>query len=340
MKASLDSIPNELLAIIEPELHLGDVASLVFSCQSLNAALTPLLYRRGSGHVEVTLWAAARGEVGVLEKLFDAGADLDKMSIWEEKFGSPRPKPDLYHSITVDALQDSDTPDVVFSLQHTLHTTSCSYYDEGDEGADDWFSSSRFSGREVVNECQPETLTALTLAAKLGHELVIDFLLQHDASVDQRCQQSCYCEDVLSATFRFGDSDPKFNHSCLYEWTPLHLAIYHGHLSSAKKLMASGASFEACQNEHSIPRMTNALDIASATGDTAMFAAVHEHFASTINEWHMRNALDFAYMHRSMDIFHIILDHGIGIEDPATHSFGTTILMEACASDEFTDAFW
>ncbi|KAI4599324.1 hypothetical protein KJ359_001765 [Pestalotiopsis sp. 9143b] len=106
MKASLDSIPNEILAIIEPQLHLENVASLVLSCQSLNAALTPLLYRRGGGRAEVTLWAAARGEVGVLEKLFHAGADLDRKSSWEAGFCSPQGKPDLWHSITVNALQD------------------------------------------------------------------------------------------------------------------------------------------------------------------------------------------------------------------------------------------
>ncbi|KAK6220770.1 hypothetical protein LQW54_001962 [Pestalotiopsis sp. IQ-011] len=43
-----------------------------------------------------------------------------------------------------------------------------------------------------------------------------------------------------------------------------------------------------------------------------------------------------------MDVFHLLLDHGIEIDGPATlpHSDGTTILMEACASAYFTDAFW
>ncbi|KAF2995025.1 Ankyrin-2 [Neopestalotiopsis sp. 37M] len=162
---------------------------------------------------------------------------------------------------------------------------------------------------------------------------------------------------------------PRHSHpSGTYEWTALHLAIYHGHLGSAVKLMEAGATFWVSPSRSPsflVPTSTEdiqdgyyhhqgaalragpnpshfskstALLSAAAAGNPSMVSAVLDRFDVFANNQSKHTTLFNAYIHRSLDAFGLLLRRGANVESPEQPS--NTILTFACASDNFTDASW
>lgn len=338
-------IPNEILFDIAEQLGLKDVARVASCCRSLQASLDPLIYRQVRDDIQVTLWAADRGEVGTLKKLLSAGADLCKA--WDSSMGLQNSYPNLRSNVF------QNIPNTLFSLQHTLHTTEMR----------DRMPAGTFYWRRYG--CFPRSYTPLHLASQKGHEKVVEFLLQHTDDVDVKCLQSCSCPCSCHPVRR-----PRNRHypAGTYEWTALHLAIYHGHLGSAVKLMEAGATFcvspsrspsflvptstEDIQNGYyhdqgaalraepssSHFSKSTALLSAAAAGDPSMVSAVLDRFDVFVNDQSKHTALFNAYIHRSMDAFRLLLSRGANVE--SAEQPRDTILTFACASDNFTDASW
>lgn len=80
---------------------------------------------------------------------------------------------------------------------------------------------------------------AIHLAARSGHNDVLELLLRHGALVDAPSERFCACTQQYGLLNMLESPDPDAQNPL---WTPLHAAICHRHTSAAKLLLAHKAS--------------------------------------------------------------------------------------------------
>ncbi|KAK4142542.1 ankyrin repeat-containing domain protein [Dichotomopilus funicola] len=80
---------------------------------------------------------------------------------------------------------------------------------------------------------------AIHLAARSGHDDVLELLLRHGALVDAPSERFCACTQQYGLLNMLESPDPDAQNPL---WTPLHAAICHRHTSTAKLLLAHKAS--------------------------------------------------------------------------------------------------
>lgn len=191
--------------------------------------------------------------------------------------------------------------------------------------------------------------TPLALAAALGHNSMVAFLLDHGADIEKPGKGMCTCCNGDNTVHLFfpPDQDSKYTDDSDYImddssdscWTPLHFAICRGHESTAMLLLERGANCQmTCPSErgpwnalHTATRLNHRkiidylldnklVDIneAGSQGLTPLFLAFYEKHYSLVD----------MYMERGADI-NAVFDSGDG---------RWTIFAMACMRDEFDRA--
>lgn len=188
--------------------------------------------------------------------------------------------------------------------------------------------------------------TPLALAAALGHNSMIAFLLDHGAEIEKTGKGLCTCcngDNTVHLNFPpdqdlgyVDDPDYIMDDTSGFCWTPLHFAICRGHESTAMLLIERGADYQTtCPSQggpwnalHTATRLNHRkiidylldnklVDINEAgnQGLTPLFLAFYEKHYSLVE----------MYMERGADI-NAVFDSGDG---------GWTIFAMACLRDEF-----
>ncbi|KAK7709786.1 hypothetical protein SLS64_006027 [Diaporthe eres] len=213
---SLNRLPDELLLdIIEQScLSVRDLISLArTSRHNYNVAISPAYEAHVRNELGLAIyWAIEEGQYGTLERLIESGVD-------------------------VDMLDDDGKP---VQIENTLVDNHLDYY---------W--------RNVVVS-YGSRYSPLALAAYHGQDSMVELLLDNGADIELDSAHLCDCCNLLvrcaaSLPDRPGfweDSDREYGagHLAWEEavhdswWTPLHYAICHKNVSTAKLLLDRGAS--------------------------------------------------------------------------------------------------
>jgi ankyrin repeat protein len=78
----------------------------------------------------------------------------------------------------------------------------------------------------------------LHVAAKFGQDTAVKWLLSKGARLESLAQNLCQCESQITEAHAYGNN--RWN-----LWTPLHIAICSGHISTARLLISRGASIRS-----------------------------------------------------------------------------------------------
>lgn len=95
----------------------------------------------------------------------------------------------------------------------------------------------------------------LHYASKHGHDNVVEFLLDHKVNLNKKAFGLCGCS--WSFLYAFNDVDIPNDNTVVgvgVEWTALHLAICHGHLSTARLLLNRDAIPESDTEQRMLER--------------------------------------------------------------------------------------
>lgn len=140
--------------------------------------------------------------------------------------------------------------------------------DDGDHFGEDEGGHEDSFGRHPDTDPDTEDDTtgsfrALHLAARGGHDNVVDILIDHGASIDVCSRQLCRCMSILCRAASGPHGIPTVRND-LSGFSPLHLAICHFQESTARLLLSRGASPRLSEPQRDTA--PTALHAAAATG--------------------------------------------------------------------------
>ncbi|CAM1508168.1 Fc.00g050160.m01.CDS01 [Cosmosporella sp. VM-42] len=236
---SLDRLPNEVLHSIASFLYKKyDLAALSRVNRHCYQIASPILWKREakSDRPGALHWAAENGDLNVLIRALDAGVKPSKLAY------AHKPKCRIenkhkwwnYHSTYYDDPSwradddDDDDMSVDLDLSYVLHD-HCNCFEGGcDEG--------------IFNDCSWEPIH---IAASKGRIDLIEELLDRGANIDGFSWGFCLCRPHLPLeAFQESRAVDEEELEDLHGggWTPLHIAICHGQIETAKFLLRRGAS--------------------------------------------------------------------------------------------------
>ncbi|OTB09885.1 hypothetical protein K445DRAFT_17199 [Daldinia sp. EC12] len=203
----LGDISLDLVLEIADRLDDKSLAFLSATCRDLNEKLIDQLYERHKHDRSLLGYFVNSGNSGALGYLLRAGANPNLLLM------SPR--------------NASALPSLNFSPLPL----------EGGQAHHDARHNLILHQEPAVNDAQ-FYWSILHIAASMGRDDMVELLLEYDAHVDSLCRGFCGCA-IPTPEYPFihtldGDNWPL--------WTPLHVAICHGHESTARLLMSYGAS--------------------------------------------------------------------------------------------------
>lgn len=244
--SSPEYLPPELLLMVLGGLDtFSDYNSLALTCRRANNAVSPLLYHRAVRDLPyLLLWACDFGRTGTVRNLLREGANPDAFYSTEMD-----PHRNIHEYI---AAKVTD-PQKSLTLSYPVGVTS-----------------SRVDEEELRRSYEHKVFWfPMHLAAKGGYDDIIELLLGKDADIDSPSSGLCSCSAV--PVFVPADIHDKIFDSSGCEccqngksfWSPLHLALCHGHESTALKLVAKGASLEF---EHIPHKITHSVHVAAKGG--------------------------------------------------------------------------
>lgn len=234
---SLDRLPNEVLCLVASFLKKKyDLAALSRTSRQCYQIASPILWKReaASERPGALHWAVENGERAVLDRALEAGVSPSRIAYAHKPKSRIEPiyKWWNYHDSYYDdpewRLGSNDDESVDLDPGYVLHDR-CDCYEEGcDEG--------------IFNESLWEPIH---VAASKGRMDMIGVLLDKGANIDALSWGICLCRPHLPVeAFRDNQTVDADELDALYGggWTPLHVAICHGQIETAKYLLKRGAS--------------------------------------------------------------------------------------------------
>ncbi|RYC54229.1 hypothetical protein CHU98_g11983 [Xylaria longipes] len=263
--ASLGKLPAELALQVLRGLGTRDLAAIAATCRGYYALANPLLYKLEVQNPEsYTFYAAAgSGHVGRMQKLIDAGFDVNQL--WFSPFSGVRVEEirmmDLWckgkcskEEVILHRQAESERhaktaqfryrrfDDVDYSKSRTNISDWEEYMADLEEDMADWeedMANSEaprsFGASRGILEVDHFYWAALHLAAANGQDEAVCFLIDKGANIDAPSKNFCECYQVKAYVTYAEDS-------YLPPWSPLHMAICRGHPQTAKLLLNRGAS--------------------------------------------------------------------------------------------------
>lgn len=270
---SLDRLPNEVLHGIASFLHKKyDLAALSRVNRLCHDIANPILWKREvkSDRPGALHWAVEHQDIKLLRRALEAGVDPCRIAY------THRPKPRIesrhkwwnYHSSYYDDPEwrlDDDDESVDLDVSYVLHD-HCDCFESGcDDG--------------IFSDCRWE---AIHVAASKGRIDMIDLLLEKGATIDAASWGLCLCRphlpiEAFSESRAVEEDELADLHGG--NWTPLHVAICHNQIETAKFLLRRGASNVIYQGIN-IELDLNAWQVDNVPGDASRFRLTAMHHAA------------------------------------------------------------
>lgn len=242
------------------DLDIPDLSVFSKSCRAFHNIISPFLYRLVKNEAALMCWAVDEGNKGTLERLLEAGANpniawvqtctrsslLRVLEAYEPylnalgrgRRGDAELRNPLLHdwtSVHSDSLiSDGEDTDI--------GTGTGTNDDDDDDDSNSEASLIRADIRGIGVEDLGDLAsqyywTPIHIAARWGNDELVDLLLKHGANIHALSKGLCDCvlpaEDIQTLP---GITTPA------PIWMPLHIAICHGHESTARLLLSRGAS--------------------------------------------------------------------------------------------------
>ncbi|KAH6612905.1 ankyrin repeat-containing domain protein [Chaetomium sp. MPI-SDFR-AT-0129] len=271
------ALPNELVVFVINGLdRVQDLAALALTNRHLYSLANVHLYKRAAqcDDARPLAWAANRGILSTLRMALAAGADPNAELVefistgeWEAVTATARADATAGREKTPWAMWEVNNRPVVPSeggegdgqATRRVEDSSNEWNAQGQvtaasgthNGGDSVVSSEEdLSEREDATPATERSPTptpcmlarryrAIHLAARSGHNDVLELLLRHGALVDAPSERFCACTQQYGLLNMLESPDPDAQNPL---WTPLHAAICHRHTSTAKLLLAHKAS--------------------------------------------------------------------------------------------------
>lgn len=188
---------------------------------------------------------------------------------------------------------------------------------------------------------------AIHLAARSGHDDVVQFLLDHGASIDVYSRVLCRCVPIVARSAAGRHGIPIGRDEAI-GFSPLHLAICHFQASTAKFLLSRGASIRLSEPHRD--SASTALHAAAVTGqvDLCMYLLDRDYIDVDVLDHSGLTPFYYAYLGRRWDsTLPFLLERGADIDfsirhlaRPAPVEGGefSTVLYEACVFGRYIDA--
>ncbi|KAI1774501.1 ankyrin [Hypoxylon cercidicola] len=323
----MTSLPNELLILICEILDDACTLNAVSAVsRRLHNIANPMLYSLAVAKYPYLLcWACAAGEVGVVEKLLEAGANpnLPAFSFWDDRLECLKPKS-----------RDSSMKSTPNALR-TVYNHALWNHEQSQEKTH-WIRITTFDPSDLeayFDEPDGCYWFPLHCAAMAGSNDIVKLLVDSGAHLDPPSRGLCSCS---KAAYEWEDTE---------EWTPLHTALCSGNETTANRLLDLGASPNIEYPKHDTRPFT-ALHWAALggylstirlllDGDYGISVDVQNGEGSTPLMW----ALGTADSTRTMEC---LLEYGANIEARCKKGVDinneeTTAVLQACANGWFRD---
>ncbi|KAI0846943.1 ankyrin [Daldinia vernicosa] len=311
---TLLQLPNELLTLVAGHLDIRDISMTCRCCRVLYQALDHVLYRRAGNDINTLFWAVELGRTQVVMKLLVAGTNPDQAN-------PILPQPGLISERSERS-----------SLQRSFRQLAAQFDEERFMITGIRMRPQQRSDTPPSQQCSP-----LHLAARLGHDDIVNLLLDHGANINAPSHGFCSCRGPRGP--HEYDHSSSSDEAGLPWWRPLHTAICHMNYSTAQILVARGASFQVASRElGSSSNYITALHISSSVDapDLSQFLLDHYQPPIDIEDQHGMSPLHWAYKAGRWNMIDWLVQHGANIN--ARDSNGCTLLLDACARGCFQDA--
>ncbi|KAI0459281.1 ankyrin [Xylaria acuta] len=249
--ASLGGLPPEIALQVLRDLDIRDLAAIAATCRGYYALANPLLYKLEVQNPESYIFyaAAGSGHVGRMQKLIDAGFDVNQiwvsplsgadaediriMDLWRK--GRCSKEAVILHRQVESERRAKAAKFRYWHLDEMGHFNSTTDNSDLEEDMTDWEAPEFLGASRRTLEAYHIFWAALHLAAANGQDEAVCFLIDKGANIDAPSKKFCECQQVkVYVTY---DED-----SHLPLWSPLHMAICRGHLQTARLLLNRGAS--------------------------------------------------------------------------------------------------
>lgn len=191
--------------------------------------------------------------------------------------------------------------------------------------------------------------TPLALAAALGLDSMVNFLLDHGANIEKAGKGLCVCADgynLFELRFppdenRGGTDEPEYimGDENGFAWTPLHFALCRGHESTAMLLLERGANpRETCPCESG---PWNALHTATRLNQRKVIDYILKNKLVDINDRGHEGLtpLLIAYYEEHYSLVDLYVERGADIKAVwGSQDGGWTIFGMACLREDFSRA--
>lgn len=206
------------------------------------------------------------------------------------------------------------------------------------------------TGQDWPFEWDPSSIfTPLALAAAIGHDSMVAFLLDHGADIEKPGKGLCVCslgENIVELDFppfngRGGVDDLEYvmNDENAFCWTPLHIAMCRGFESTAMLLLERGANYQVTCPCEAGP--WNALHTATRMNQRKVIDYLLDDKLVNINEAGHQGLtpLHLAFYEEHYSLVDVYIGRGAHIDAVwDSDDGGWTIFAMACLRDEFSRA--